>query len=116
MFEGQTVMITGAAGALGRATAPLFAGRGVYRFVEVKGPGDQLRREQRLWFEFFRRGRFNLCDGRRLSRRQFYRCGRGGCWLLDLGWLLCHFPPIESLEQFGQESRLLMIGLRLCRR
>jgi hypothetical protein len=24
-----------------------------YRFVEVKGPGDQLRREQRLWFAFF---------------------------------------------------------------
>ena len=26
---------------------------GGYRFVEVKGPGDQLRREQRLWFGFF---------------------------------------------------------------
>jgi hypothetical protein len=26
-----------------------------YQFVEVKGPGDQLRREQRLWFEFFAR-------------------------------------------------------------
>ncbi len=31
----------------------LFFGRGRYQFVEVKGPGDQLRREQRLWFEFF---------------------------------------------------------------
>jgi hypothetical protein len=28
---------------------------GRYRFVEVKGPGDQLRREQRLWFSFFAR-------------------------------------------------------------
>jgi hypothetical protein len=26
-----------------------------FQFVEVKGPGDQLRREQRLWFEFFAR-------------------------------------------------------------
>lgn len=26
-----------------------------YRLVEVKGPGDQLRREQRLWFELFDR-------------------------------------------------------------
>ncbi len=33
----------------------LFFGPGRYQFVEVKGPGDQLRREQRLWFEFFRR-------------------------------------------------------------
>ncbi len=31
----------------------LFFGRGRYQFVEVKGPGDQLRREQRLWFDFF---------------------------------------------------------------
>jgi hypothetical protein len=31
----------------------LFFGPGRYQFVEVKGPGDQLRREQRLWFEFF---------------------------------------------------------------
>ncbi len=30
----------------------LFA-RGRFQFVEVKGPGDQLRREQRLWFELF---------------------------------------------------------------
>jgi hypothetical protein len=28
-------------------------GRDAFQFVEVKGPGDQLRREQRLWFEFF---------------------------------------------------------------
>ena len=28
-------------------------GPGSYRLVEVKGPGDQLRREQRLWFELF---------------------------------------------------------------
>ncbi len=28
---------------------------GGYQFVEVKGPGDQLRREQRLWFAFFAR-------------------------------------------------------------
>ncbi len=33
----------------------LFFGPGLYRFVEVKGPGDQLRREQRMWFEFFAR-------------------------------------------------------------
>ena len=33
----------------------LFFGPGRYQFVEVKGPGDQLRREQRLWFEFFAR-------------------------------------------------------------
>ena len=31
----------------------LFFGPNQYQFVEVKGPGDQLRREQRLWFEFF---------------------------------------------------------------
>ena len=31
----------------------LFGGSQRYRFVEVKGPGDQLRREQRLWFGFF---------------------------------------------------------------
>jgi hypothetical protein len=31
----------------------LFFAPGRYQFVEVKGPGDQLRREQRLWFEFF---------------------------------------------------------------
>ena len=31
----------------------LLFGRGRFQFVEVKGPGDQLRREQRLWFEFF---------------------------------------------------------------
>ena len=30
-------------------------GPGSYRLVEVKGPGDQLRREQRLWFELFER-------------------------------------------------------------
>lgn len=30
-------------------------GPGSYRLVEVKGPGDQLRREQRLWFELFAR-------------------------------------------------------------
>jgi hypothetical protein len=30
-------------------------GSGSYRLVEVKGPGDQLRREQRLWFELFAR-------------------------------------------------------------
>jgi hypothetical protein len=33
----------------------LFFGAGQFEFVEVKGPGDQLRREQRLWFEFFAR-------------------------------------------------------------
>ena len=33
----------------------LFFGADRYQFVEVKGPGDQLRREQRLWFEFFAR-------------------------------------------------------------
>jgi hypothetical protein len=33
----------------------LLYGRGRYEFVEVKGPGDQLRREQRLWFDFFAR-------------------------------------------------------------
>ncbi len=26
-----------------------------YEFVEIKGPGDQIRPEQRIWFEFFRR-------------------------------------------------------------
>jgi hypothetical protein len=31
----------------------VFGGPRRYRFVEVKGPGDQLRREQRLWFAFF---------------------------------------------------------------
>ena len=31
----------------------LFGATQPYRFVEVKGPGDQLRREQRLWFAFF---------------------------------------------------------------
>ena len=31
----------------------VFLGPGLYQFVEVKGPGDQLRREQRLWFELF---------------------------------------------------------------
>lgn len=31
----------------------LWYGPGVYRLVEVKGPGDQLRREQRLWFDLF---------------------------------------------------------------
>ncbi len=29
--------------------------RGGYELIEVKGPGDQLRMEQRAWFEFFRR-------------------------------------------------------------
>jgi len=33
----------------------LFFAPGRFQFVEVKGPGDQLRREQRLWFEFFAR-------------------------------------------------------------
>jgi hypothetical protein len=33
----------------------LFLGPKRFQFVEVKGPGDQLRREQRLWFEFFAR-------------------------------------------------------------
>jgi hypothetical protein len=33
----------------------LFFGPGRYVLVEVKGPGDQIRREQRLWFEFFAR-------------------------------------------------------------
>lgn len=28
-----------------------------FEFVEVKGPGDQLRREQRVWFDFFARER-----------------------------------------------------------
>ena len=31
--------------------------RGRFQFVEVKGPGDQLRREQRLWFELFAKRR-----------------------------------------------------------
>jgi VRR-NUC domain len=31
----------------------LFFGPGRYQFVEVKGPGDEMRREQHLWFEFF---------------------------------------------------------------
>lgn len=33
----------------------LFFGPQCFQFVEVKGPGDQLRREQRLWFEYFAR-------------------------------------------------------------
>ncbi len=33
----------------------IFYGPGAYAFTEVKGPGDQLRREQLLWFEFFAR-------------------------------------------------------------
>jgi hypothetical protein len=33
----------------------LLYGPGHYRLVEVKGPGDQLRREQKLWFGFFAR-------------------------------------------------------------
>ncbi len=32
-----------------------------FQFVEVKGPGDQLRREQRLWFEFFARADVPAC-------------------------------------------------------
>jgi hypothetical protein len=33
----------------------LLHGPGQYLLVEVKGPGDQLRREQHLWFDCFRR-------------------------------------------------------------
>jgi VRR-NUC domain/FAN1, HTH domain len=39
----------------------LFYGARRYQFVEVKGPGDQLRREQRLWFEFFARHQIPAC-------------------------------------------------------
>jgi hypothetical protein len=33
----------------------LVYGRGRYAFAEVKGPGDELRREQKIWFDFFAR-------------------------------------------------------------
>jgi hypothetical protein len=33
----------------------LLYGRSRYEFIEVKGPGDQLSRDQRLWFDFFAR-------------------------------------------------------------
>ncbi len=39
----------------------LLFGRGRFQFVEVKGPGDQLRREQRLWFEFFAKADIGAC-------------------------------------------------------
>ncbi len=39
----------------------LLFGRGRFQFVEVKGPGDQLRREQRLWFELFAKADIDAC-------------------------------------------------------
>jgi hypothetical protein len=39
----------------------LLFGRRRFQFVEVKGPGDQLRREQRLWFELFAKADIDAC-------------------------------------------------------
>jgi len=36
-------------------------GRRSFQFVEVKGPGDELRREQQLWFEFFAKAEIASC-------------------------------------------------------